>query len=761
MKERCVIDFQRGIVQDECGTAEMTRLMERLLDCFVQHNGQAVSVDTLIRHIWPPEPDRPLDPAKPTALSFSDDSKKLRDLIYLTKKRFPILSECLSNANHGRYTFTLQEGFQVIQATEELTREEPQPEELPAPENAAVPAAEENPVRAFCALWDRARQSNQKHAPAAGQAVLDFALEHLEMLKLALPVEGSPAVPASQCVSDEGQPPLFLARLRLEQAKYLAEQPISAEDRHLRGLRGLLAAVQQARQAAAIAQAREAAEKIWLQAQGGDEPPVAGLLGAQAQALLARCQAELAKRDSTAPPEDLETCYLRPARKAWADAVEMLARAAEHGADPEAVSALQKDLDTLRTQLGLSGAPSVLRKAPQTHRREPRLVFNTVYDSALPHTQERDRLILTQTMQMAATPGMQILMQLPQLLDNDYITGTLLHDPGFQALCQAEIIVLSSYGSIEDPKDYLLMNLEKEDFRFSASPLLEDQKVRQLLARGLRGDLPFSALGLSGTGGEALERLYEGYRLSSLVFKPTSIRRYHQHLSPPGILHRGPQLELPDMVTRRLDQLMKDDILCPVTGRMERLRELKEIGRRACQAGARTRSSYKTLFRRWTGDLDEELLRLSNQLIDQCYGYSSGYRSTNCILNVAPDTDDLLCIHTRLDQPPVDPAGVMSYAIKFADRKVGQNCLSQRLGFDNILDLALIARQLHEETQDEPLSDRLWQETGIGYTPDASGQPLAGSFCVQYESGDLRHISPGPGAGYRMEFEEGGANCEK
>lgn len=755
MKERCVIDFTQGIVryQDENGspvTEQMTRLMEALLDYLDLNRGYALSVEQIISNIWP---DHDADANRDVHYA-----NRLRDLIYLTKKRCPPLNECLPAGVNGRYTFKLPEGFRVIRKIEDRIEADRLSAEPPAP------AAEvEDPVRVFHGLWDRARQSGPHEPPAAGKALLDYALKQLEVLKYALPVAEDPAlrVPASRCAAKAGQEPLLLAELRLEQARRLAEQPLPKKDPLLRGERTLYAAIGQAERAAVIAREREDTERVWLRSQGTDAPPVAALLCAEAQTLLVRCYLELDRLNSTAAPEDRALCYLGPARTMWTGAQASLAEARRQGADPDALAVLEKTLLSLRGDVGaLEGAPAV--RVAKYRSRETRLVFNTVYDSVLAKTAAQRDLIRTQTLQMAATPGMRILLQLPQLLDNAYVTGVLLHEPGFQALCQKEIIVLSSYGSITDPKDYLLLNLEQADFRFSASPLLSEPSVRRGLARGLREDLPFYALGLP----EQLEPLYEGYRLASRVFRPSSIRRYHQQLAPlyGGALAPGPQLELPEMAALRLRQLAADDALCPIAGRRARLLELEHVLAKAAGAGARTRSDYKALFQRWAGDMDGELLRLADRLVDLCYGYSSGYRSTRHILSAAPDAEDLLCIHASAEQPTVDPTGAVSYAMRFAAHQAEADCRSQRLELDSILELALIARRVYEEETDlDALPDRLRQETGVGYIADNGGGPVAGDFCVKNTEGaqpTLQHITPGPGAGFRVEFDEGGQHHE-
>lgn len=750
MKERCVIDLTQGIVRYEDGTGKpvsqpMTRQAEDLLSYFVLNVGYALSVEQIAPNVWP---DYPGDPD----IDYPKYPQRLRDLISRMRKDHPPLRDCFPPGRNGRYTFLLPEGFRVIRTPEDRTEEA-----RPSVEPSAPAAEAGDPVRVFHALWDRTRQSSSHEAPAAGKALLDYALEQLAVLKYALPEAEDPTlrIPASRCIAKEGQEPLLLAELRLEQAHRLAEQPLPPGDPLLRGERTLRAAIQQAERAAVIAREREEAERVWLQSQRAKEPPVAALLCAEAQTLLVRCYLKLDQLDQAAAPEDRALCYLEPARTMWTGARASVAEAQRRGVDPEALSTLEKTLLSLQGDVGaVESAPAV--RVDRLRPRETKLVFNTVYDSALAQTGAQQDLIRTQTLQMAATPGMRILLQLPQLLDNAYVTGVLLHDPGFQALCQAEIIVLSAYGSITDPRDYLITNLEQERFRFSASPLLADQSVRRTLARGLRADLPFHALGLPG----ALEPLYEGYRLSARVFRPSSICRYHQQLAPlyGGALTPGPQLALPDMVARRLRQLMTDDSLYPVAGRAVRLQQLEQLCRNAAAEGASTRSDYRSLFQRWAGELDGELLHLANCLVDRCYGYSNGYRSTRHILNAAPDAEDLLSIHAPAKQPETDPTGAVSYAMEFSAHQAESGCRSQCLDFDSILDLALTARRIYEEeTDNDALSDRLRRETGVGYTVDGGGAPVAGDFCVQHGTGDLRHITPGPGTGFRMEFDEGGA----
>lgn len=749
MKERCVIDLTQGIVRYEDGTGKpvsqpMTRQAEDLLSYFALNVGYALSVEQIAPNVWP---DYPGDPD----IDYPKYPQRLRDLISRMRKDHPPLRDCFPPGRNGRYTFLLPEGFRVIRTPEDRTEEA-----RPSVEPSAPAAEAVDPVRVFHALWDRTRQSGPHEALAAGKALLDYALEQLEVLKYALPEAEDPTlrIPASRCIAKEGQEPLLLAELRLEQAHRLAEQPLPPGDPLLRGERTLRAAIQQAERAAVIAREREEAERVWLQSQRAKEPPVAALLCAEAQTLLVRCYLKLDQLDRAAAPEDRALCYLEPARTMWTGARASVAEARRRGVDPEALSTLEKTLLSLQGDVGaVEGAPAV--RVDRLRPRETKLVFNTVYDSALAQTGAQRDLIRTQTLQMAATPGMQILLQLPQVLDNAYVTGVLLHDPGFQALCQAEIIVLSAYGNITAPRDYLITNLEQERFRFSASPLLADQSVRRALARGLRADLPFHALGLP----EALEPLYEGYRLSARVFKHSSILRYHQQLAPlyGGALTPGPQLTLPDMVARRLRQLMTDDSLYPVAGRAVRLQQLEHVCRNAVAEGASTRSDYRALFQRWAGELDGELLHLANCLVDRCYGYSNGYRSTRHILNAAPDAEDLLSIHAPAKQPETDPTGAVSYAMEFAAHRAESGCRSQRLDFDSILDLALTARRIYEEEPDnDALSDHLRRETGVGYTADGGGAPVAGDFCVQHGTGDLRHITPGPGTGFRMEFDEGG-----
>lgn len=721
----CQIDLARSQLRFDGTTVHLDPRLKRLLHFLVSN------------------PDQPL---KKTDIQQQLDIFSLKNVtadISKLKQLFPpsLQEACFPRSKDGCYTFYLLPELQVIW----------DPDVPPCPLLSPPKAPH---VQLYCDLLERAKNG----APAEGDALIAHVLAHIEQLKYDLPAQG--LVPASRCPSEKGQPPLFLAQLHLEQARRLMADCVPRlKDTTYCAERQLRAAMEHGEQAADIALDRREAERAWLLQSGGRERPVADLWYVQGQLLIADCCLRLEKLDPDALQEDRDCCYLAPARAAYARARARLS-AAKDRADPAAYAQLAAQTADMGYRLG-SSAPRIAEHKKQP-RPETKLVFHTVYDSAAEQTAAHRELMYLQTLQMAATPGVKILFQLPQLLDNAYVTGTLLHDPGFCSLCSHDIIVLSSYGSILDPKEYIIRNLRDPGFLFSASPWLRLPQIRQILADGLRDGKSFAALSplLPLSSREELSRLYSGYCRASTLFKRSSIRRYHQQFSPAGVLQKGPQLELSHMVAYRLEQLNQDQGIYPLPGRSQLLSQLEQVQKAAQDARARTRSDYRALIQQWQTQaaFSPDLLAQANRLVDLCYGHSSGYRSTQYILSVSAQPDDPLCVHSYIQPQVSDPVGVVSYAMNFARRAVDGQDTPQVLGLDNVLELALIVRQLAaEEEAGAALSRRLEQETGIGYAPDPAGDLRPSSFCIR-QGAQTQQISLDQRGDFCLESHRTGGN---
>lgn len=710
----------------------------------LRFDGETVHLDPRLKkllHFLASNPDQPL---KKTDIQQALDIFTLKNLtadISKLKLLFPssLQDTCFPRSKNGCYTFNLPPEVQVIWAPDAPSRPLLSPPKTPH-------------VQRYCELLENAKNGT----PADGEVLITHILTHMEELKYDLPAEG--LVPASRCTAEKGQPSLFLAQLYLEQAQRLLNDctPRHKDLTHYVE-RQLRAAIEHAEHAADIALDRREAERVWLHHEGNHERPVADLWYVRGQLLIAECYMRLEKLDPNASQEDRDWCYLSPARTAYARAKAQL-NAAKGQTDTAPYTKLAAKTADLGHQLGSSAMVITENK---THAPpETKLVFNTVYDSAAAQNTAQTDMMYLQTLQMAATPGVKILFQLPQLLDNAYVVGTLLHDPGFCTLCSHEIIVLSSFGAIIDPKKYIIRNLNNPNFIFSASPWLQLPQIRQILADGLVNGKSFAALAplLPLPSREELSRLYSGYCRASSLFKPSAICRYHQQKAPAGVLQKGPQLELSDMVEYRLGQLNEDQRIYPLPGRSQLLSQLEQVQYAARDARAQTRSDYKSLMQQWQtgGTFAPDLLEQADRLVDLCYGCSSGYRSTQHILSVSADFDDPLCVHSHIQPQVSDPIGVVSYAMNFTRRTADPHSAPQVLGLDNVLELALIVRQLTaEEHKGDALSQHLEKATGIGYAPDPDGDLRPSSFCIKRGS-QTQQISLGREDGFCLESNRTG-----
>lgn len=580
---------------------------------------------------------------------------------------------------------------------------------------------------------------------------LSFVRENLRELSTELPL--SEIFPVSQCVyeAEKNPTPIFYARCLLMGCKLELRCPDWRDDdekkRYLRKWMGELRRISDNCKNSAVT------ELAYIEAVCPDEKPIASLIRAEMYLLSADCYAQLSALDSRAAEEDKDRCFFIPGRKALEAAGNVLETVKrQYGEESDEYRKLREHWKHIDIQFPKADSGSYLpqplalhlsasKKTPQ----ETKLIYSTAFDSAAGQPLD---VVEAHMLQLAGSPNIKLVLQLPQLLDNPNITGTLFHNAGFKSLCQEGIIVLSSYTStngnpIIDPRDYIIERLKDPNFHFSASQALNDSAVREMVLMGLIRNAPFCALSLPSE----LEPIYDAYISSSELFYPSDIKKYHQdsRYHPGGKMLCGlwRKRTLSEMVNNRIDMLKKDDERVHIEGRRERLETLADM---QCAAScAEMRSSYYSLIEQWRDDrvynLDD--LDLFKKLVDLCYGFSSGYRSTERILDLS--SDEILRIHAQIGDEIIDPTGVMAYTVDLAKKRASGLERVGTLDFENVLRISKISRRVAAEVhaEKELLMEMLRAETGLGYSGDSSSGTLITDYCMRsVYDGSTSYISP-------------------
>lgn len=578
-------------------------------------------------------------------------------------------------------------------------------------------------------------------AYTAGEDFWRFLRGNADRLSLSLPDVGyAPdrknhrALSPALCAIPKDGLPLFCARHRLEQGELLLRWSREKDSKTAQQLRRL-EALEVLAEAETLAQQAAGMENILLESTCKGTPPLSPVLQAQAQ--LDRAELFLDLDCPDWPAEDRNRCALDPAEAAI-KAAEPLLPGGHTPALEERRTRIQEILNTRR-------APAVSCPA-EVPPAEATPIYSPAFDSAAAAERDNQEDLELLLFQLSAS-SRTVLFTLPQVMDNRYLLS-LLHHSGFRSLCQSGVAALSAFTPqgdgtpILDPAEYLLQCLRNEKFRFSASPWLEQDAVRQAVGRGIAEHRPFRSVApaLPDASRAELEELYGAYRLASEVFRPSLIRTFHQDTA---VSRRPapPAVTLPQEIESRIDALWEDEEHFSLPGRAALLTRAQALQKAAEAAGLRFRSEYRAALDRWRNEAayDERELDFFRGLVDWCYSANLGRRACPALYD--QPVDPLLRLHAV--GAPVERRGDSSGAVRYAfrlyrDRRSGTRTL---LDWQNITEVALTARRLELERQSPAQKET---RLGLGFL-DTEGGALCSDFQGKTTSGHTTRLTQDAG----------------
>lgn len=580
-------------------------------------------------------------------------------------------------------------------------------------------------------------------AYTAGEAFWRFLRGNADRLSLSLPNVGYAsdrkdhrALPDAVCAMTEEGFPLFCAAHRLEQGELLllwSREKDSSAAKQLRRLEALEVLAE----AETLAQQAAGMENILLTRLNGKERAQAPLI--QTRALLDRAELflDLDRAHPDWPEEDRRRCALDPAAEELAAAEPLLSGLT--ATEPK------QRFAALRAAVAARRAPAVSCPA-EVPPAEATPIYSPAFDSAAAAERDNQEDLELLLFQLSAS-SRTVLFTLPQVMDNRYLLS-LLHHSGFRSLCQSGVAALSAFTPqgdgtpILDPAEYLLQCLRNEKFRFSASPWLEQDAVRQAVGRGIAEHRPFRSVApaLPDASRAELEELYGAYRLASEVFRPSLIRTFHQDTA---VSRRPvpPAVTLPQEIESRIDALWEDEEHFSLPGRAALLTRAQALQKAAEAAGLRFRSEYRAALDRWRNEAayDERELDFFRGLVDWCYSANLGRRACPALYD--QPVDPLLRLHAV--GAPVERRAASSGAVRYAfrlyrDRRSGNRTL---LDWQNIAEVALTARRLELERQSPAQKET---RLGLGFL-DTEGGALCSEFQGKTTSGHTTRLTQDAG----------------
>ena len=605
-------------------------------------------------------------------------------------------------------------------------------------------------IRTAAAYYDRREEFQRlvqakdwEGAYTAGEVFWRFLRGNADRLSLSLPNVGYAsdrkshrALSPALCVAPEDGLPLFCARHRLEQGELLLRWSREKDSHAAQQLRRL-EALEVLAQAEELAQKAACAEEILRVSLGSKECAQAPLL--QARALLDRAELflDLDRAHPDWTEEDRRRCALAPAEEELEAAEPLLSGLTT----PEP----KQRFAVLRDAVAARRAPAVARPE-EVPPAEATPIYSPAFDSAAAAEQDNQEDLELLLFQLSAS-SRTVLFTLPQVMDNRYLLS-LLHHSGFRSLCQSGVAALSAFTPqgdgtpILDPAEYLLQSLQNEKFRFSASPWLEQDAVRQAVGRGIAEHRPFRSVApaLPDASRAELEELYGAYRLASEVFRPSLIRTFHQDAA---VSRRPtpPAVTLPQEIESRIEALREDEEHLSLPGRTALLTRAQALQKAAEAAGLRFRSEYRAALDRWQREAayDERELDFFRALVDWCYSANLGRRACPALYD--QPVDPLLRLHAV--GAPVerrgDSTGAVHYAFRlYRDRRSGTRTL---LDWQNITEVALTARRLELERQSPAQKET---RLGLGFL-DTEGGALCSEFQGKTTSGHTTRLTQDAG----------------
>jgi len=278
--------------------------------------------------------------------------------------------------------------------------------------------------------------------------------------------------------------------------------------------------------------------------------------------------------------------------------------------------------------------------------------FETVYSGSFDSVSGKDhahKCDMELDLFQLTAGGMTAQLQMNQITDNRSMLE-LLHHPGFRTCCRNGLIVVSAYGDIRHPVEYICANLKKgkDDFIFSSTPLYDDPRSRNLMLLHLTAGSVEPA-DFPAEQREEAEFLMDSYARLRECFPRAELRRYHQNSAyrfPPYDLSAAVR-PLSEVLNQRLEQLM-EEAGQPGSDKDHGL--LLALNKYAKDlSGLQNRSQYDNAIdlavkAAKTENNDQEVLRLEKfrRLVYQCYYISNGMRSSRTVMLSELDPDLVL-----------------------------------------------------------------------------------------------------------------------
>lgn len=380
-------------------------------------------------------------------------------------------------------------------------------------------------------------------------------------------------------------------------------------------------------------------------------------------------------------------------------------------------------------------------------------IYCGVFDSTLGKNPEHLKNIELMFFQMLSS-GRVCLLQMNQIVDNRSMLQ-LLPTPGFRQACREGLVSLSCYGTVNDPKTYLINNLNKPGFQFSSSDLYKipkdaDTKAIEASLRGAMlhylkcNDSSAFRLAASEVREEA-EFLMDAYAILFECFQPSDLLRFHQNsgvrMPPAGDSWQPIFQPMGRVMQQRLEALTKEALAGDTTKSEDTLRALAEYGK---QLGfPNERSPYvlaiqADLLREGLSDRERNLLVKFGKLVDQCYFLSNGRRSCRRVLLNDSDPDLIQKEDFTLKNEP--GSDVLEYIL----RQKNQPASDSNLSWPDVCQLALEVRRIDEENQklsDQERTLKMEQATGLKYSSVGNGT-LVTELTPKLSTGEAINIAP-------------------
>lgn len=384
-------------------------------------------------------------------------------------------------------------------------------------------------------------------------------------------------------------------------------------------------------------------------------------------------------------------------------------------------------------------------------------VYSADFDSVLSPNLENSWKLELSIFQIIAS-GITIVLQLNQITDNIAMLK-LLHNPSFQALCRKGMIVLSCYGDILVPRDYLYDALTKDikSFEFSSSIWFNHPKFgqtyRNLMYQCLTENITYAKMmsELPDMIKHDLDFCYDSYRLLLELFPPSMIRQYHQN---PKIRHphmpltKGNFITLNNAIDSRIKDLREDNDFYPIPERLDFLDFCTIQQNKALQNGYTTRSEYRNLLpeKEFLKQMTPQYQNYWNwfeSLVNYAYCISNGSRSSDHIYNTL--THDILRLHPEQsirNSSSTDNLIINDAYTRYRNDNISSWQMSNLMSMEDLLEISMTVREHYLQTPDtDKCLAQIESNTGMKYDSTKSGDALLVKFGYNRGNGAASEVS--------------------